>query len=252
MSHSWKTELEAAGLKLLAIALPPVCVACQRIEGIEALALGLCSRCHRRLEPTPRAGCIGCGKPLETDPLPEAYLCGSCRRVSPPYRRIESGWLYQPPLEEVIHAMKFRRLAFLGHHLGRELSHHHRHLGPESDLVVPVPLHWLRHLRRGFNQAEEIARPLAVGLGLPLVRALRRRSATRPQAALDRAARTRNLQGAFAATRAGRRRLQGQRALLVDDVVTTRNTLTAATRCLLTCGASSVICLTAGRTPEPI
>jgi predicted amidophosphoribosyltransferase len=81
---------------------------------------------------------------------------------------------------------------------------------------------------------------------------LRRRAATRPQTGLDRAARAANLRQAFSLTRVGRSRLRGGRVLLIDDVVTTRNTLSTATRRLLESGtASSVICLTAGRTAEP-
>lgn len=252
MSHTWRTEIEEAALRLLALLLPPVCVACSRIEGTEALELGLCSDCRWQLQPTPRSVCAGCGRPLETDPLPDGYLCGTCRQAPPLFERLYSGWAYEPPLIEVIHALKFRRLAFLGADLGRALSHRYELLGEEVDLVVPVPLHWRRHVSRGFNQAEEIARPLANELDLPLATALRRRAATRPQAGLDRASRAANLRRAFTTTRTGRSLIGGSRALLVDDVVTTRNTLAAATRTLLESGATSVICLTAGRTPGPL
>lgn len=252
MSHTWKTELEEAGLRLLTLLLPPVCVACHRIEGTEALELGLCSDCRRQLQPTPRSVCAGCGRQLEADPLPDGYLCGSCRQAPPPFERLYSGWSYEPPLVEVVHALKFRRLAFLGASLGRALSHRYRCLREDVDLVVPVPLHWRRQLSRGFNQAEEIARPIANELELPLVRALRRKAATRPQTGLDRASRAANLRRAFTTTRTGRSRIEGCRVLLVDDVVTTRNTLGAATGRLLDSGATSVICLTGGRTPEPI
>jgi len=216
-----------------------------------ALEMGLCSGCRRQLQPTSSAVCTGCGRALAPDPLPDGYLCGSCRQGPPPFQRLFCGWIYEPPLEEVIHALKFRRLAFLGEHLGRALSHRYRLSLEHADLVVPVPLHWRRHLRRGFNQAEEIARPVATGLDLPLVRALRRKYATRPQTSLDRSSRAANVRRAFTTARTARNRIQGSRILLVDDVVTTRNTLGAATRCLLRSGASSVICLTAGRTPEP-
>ena len=185
-------------------------------------------------------------------PRPEAYLCGSCRREPPPFERLYSGWVYEKPLVEVIHALKFRHLPFLGEDLGRALIRRFGLLLQDSDLVVPIPLHWRRHVSRGFNQAEEIGRPIAKGLDLPLVRALRRHAATRPQAGLDRAARKANPRRAFQTTRAHQRRIEGSRVLLVDDVVTTRNTLGAATRCLLDSGADAVICLTAGRTPEPI
>jgi len=252
LSQTWRSELEEAGLRLLAILLPPVCVACDRIEGIVALDLGLCTECRQRLQPTPGTVCPCCGRAMGTEPLPDGYLCGSCRRNPPPFERILSGWSYEPPLVEVIHALKFRRLPFLGGHLGRALGNRFKQLLEETDLVVPVPLHWRRHLLRGFNQAEEIARPIAEELDLPLVRALRRKTATQPQTGLDRASRAANLRGAFTATRTGRRRVSGRQVLLVDDVVTTRNTLGAAADCLLRSGATSVICLAGGRTPEPI
>lgn len=245
-------EIEQAGRRLLALFLPPVCVACNRIEGTAALELGLCSGCRRRLQPTPWSVCAGCGAPLEADPLPEGYLCGSCRQAPPSFERLYSGWAYEPPLVEVIHALKFRRLPFLGANLGRALSHRYRLLSKDVDLVVPVPLHWRRHVSRGFNQAEEIARPIANELGLPLCRALRREIATRPQTGLDRDSRAANLRRAFTTTRTGRSRIDGSRVLLVDDVVTTRNTLEAATCSLLESGATSVICLTGGRTPERV
>jgi competence protein ComFC len=245
--------LHEAGLRLLALLLPPVCVACNRIEGTRSLELGLCSFCRLNLEPIPDSACAGCCRPLEAIPLPDGYLCGPCRLDPPPFLRLHSGWSYEPPLVEVIHALKFRRLAFLGVGIGRVLGRHKRGLLQDVDLVVPVPLHWRRQMSRGFNQAEEIARPIAKELGVPMVRALRRGKATRPQTGLDRAARAANLSRAFTLTRMGSRRLQASTVLLVDDVVTTRNTLGAAARQLLDSGAaSSVICLTAGRTAGPL
>jgi len=196
--------------------------------------------------------CSGCSKPLAVDPLPAGYRCSACRRDPPPFERLYSGWAYEPPLVEVIHALKFQRLSFLGADLGRALNHRFRPLIDDVDLVVPVPLHWRRQVSRGFNQAEEIARPVANGLDLPLVGALRRKSATRPQTALNRPSREKNLRRAFVTTRTGLQRVKASRVLLVDDVVTTRNTLAAATQCLLESGANSVVCLTGGRTPEPI
>jgi len=251
LSQTWKKELEETGMRLLSLVLPPVCVACHRIDGIVALDLGLCSECKSGLRPTPRTVCTGCSKPLAVDPLPDGYRCSACRQDPPPFERLYSGWAYEPPLIEVIHALKFQRLSFLGADLGRALSHRFKPLIEDVDLVVPVPLHWRRQVSRGFNQAEVIARPVANGLDLPLLRALRRKSATRPQTALNRPSRERNLRRAFVTNRTGRQRVKGRRVLLVDDVVTTRNTLSAATRCLLKSGANSVICLTGGRTPEP-
>lgn len=252
MSHTWRMQLEEAGLRLLALLVPPVCIGCGRIEGTRSMEMGLCQGCRQQLRPIPETACFGCSRPLGTDLLPEGYHCGACRRDPPPFERLYTGWVYESPLVEVVHALKFGRLPFLGAHIGRSLILRYAPLVENVDLVVPVPLHLQRHLSRGFNQAEEIARPIAQQIARPLVRALRRKRATRPQAGLDRSERSVNLRRAFAATRVGQSRLEGARVLLVDDVVTTRNTLATATRCLLESGAAAVICLAGGRTNEPV
>jgi len=108
---------------------------------------------------------------------------------------------------------------------------------PDVDVLVPMPLHPRRLSKRGFNQALEIARPLARAAGLPLERGgvLRVRH-TPPQAMLDREARLANPHGAFAC----RRRFDGLRVMAVDDVMTTGASLDALARCLKAAGAVEV------------
>ena len=115
----------------------------------------------------------------------------------------------------------------------------------DVDCVVPVPLHWRREHQRGFNQAREIARHL----GPPVVCALVRRRATRPQVELAADRRKANVAAAFAARRAwfGDDRIRGKNVLLIDDVSTTGATLDACARVLQECGARSVCALTAAR-----
>ena len=144
-------------------------------------------------------------------------------------------------------AFKFHRLEYLGGHLGRRLAHLLRPRLGDVEVVVPVPLHWIRFLTRGYNQAAAIARPLAKELGLPMIGALRRRRATPAQSRLHRADRRRNLHRAFRARRVSK--IRGRHVLLVDDVVTTGATLEAAARCLLDAGAAGVTAVTAARTP---
>jgi predicted amidophosphoribosyltransferase len=119
-----------------------------------------------------------------------------------------------------------------------------------ADFVVPVPLHWRRRYARGFNQAGD----LAMGLGPPVLCALRRVRATSPQFGLSAARRRRNLRGAFAPPRQGflrpRRydpRLRGACVVLVDDVSTTGATLDACAEALRAGGAREVRALTAAR-----
>ena len=104
------------------------------------------------------------------------------------------------------------------------------------DLVVPVPMHWLRRASRGTSAAHEIARGVAAGLGLPCRRSVRRTRRTRMQNELPFEERHANLQGAFRA--AGR--LEGSRVLLVDDVTTTGSTLAGCREVLVEAGATAV------------
>ncbi len=150
--------------------------------------------------------------------------------------------------------LKFRRLEYLGVQLGRAVADLLRSELADCDLVVPVPLHWRRFLRRGYNQAAVIARPVAAELDLPVASVLRRRRATPAQSRLRRAERRSNLRDAFSLRRlaftAGVSCI-GRRVLLVDDVVTTGTTLETAATELRRAGAASVTALTIARTPEP-
>jgi ComF family protein len=157
---------------------------------------------------------------------------------------------YEGPIRRLVHGLKFADMDFLAPALGRGMA---RRLGPivyayRADLVVPVPLHFWRRFRRGYNQAELLARVIARRAGLPVdTRTLLRRRAGRRQLGLTRRERRRSLAGCFAA-RSGRAR--GRTILLVDDVVTTGATLEACARTLLDAGASRVIGCVLARTPK--
>lgn len=220
------------GLLVLAFLFPPVCLACQRVEGVSSLPLGLCSRCHRELERLPSA---------------TSRLLHSGHNS---LDNLHSRWAYAPPLDSVIQGLKFGRLEFLGRDLAdslHSLLEEQREL--DIDVVIPIPLHWHRRLARGYNQAEAIARPLAKRLGKPMVNGLRRSRSTRPQALLGRRQRQINLHRAFAVRPVRAGRILNQRVLLVDDVVTTGATLATAAVCLRSAGARSVLAVTAGKTP---
>jgi len=156
-------------------------------------------------------------------------------------------WAYREPLDAVIQGLKFRRLDYLGRHLAEALSDGLGAALEGFDAIVPVPLHWRRRLGRGYNQAERIAHPLALRLGLPLLSVLRRSRSTPPQTSLGKADRLANLRRAFWVPHP--RRVSQLRLLLVDDVSTTGATLDAAAAALRRAGASGVTALVAARTP---
>ncbi|MFP3939495.1 MAG: phosphoribosyltransferase family protein [Thermoanaerobaculia bacterium] len=244
--------------RLWDLLVPAPCLSCGHLlDGAVHGAsphLGLCLACRGRLA-RPARGCSACGEPIPAAALtglPPGWLCNACRRDPPPFRSLLAAWSYEGPVTDVVRALKFGRLDYLGAHLAREL----RELVPSGDRwdgVVPVPLHWRRRWSRGFDQAERIARPLARLLGTPFLPVLRRGRPTRRQARLSRDERLVNPRHAFALRRrshAGRHGIAGLRLVVVDDVVTTGATLRAAAETLRSGGAREVLAVAAARTPE--
>ena len=115
------------------------------------------------------------------------------------------------------------------------------------DAVIPLPLHEKRLRERGFNQALELAKPVAVRLGSPIERTILFRTGhTLPQAGLSLKERKANVLRAFAT----RKKLTGKRVLLVDDIATTCASVEAASHVLREAGAASVDVAVVARTPE--
>ncbi len=192
----------------------------------------LCRACVETL-PDQGPACERCALPL-----PVGRLCGACVTSPPPYSRALIPFRYAYPLDSLIKAAKFsKRLDYLNH-LGRVMADRLRHdLTDPPECLVPIPLHWRRLLARGYNQALELARPVARELHLPLEAGLCRRARyTRPQTDLSARERAQNVRSAFRITGP----LPYRHVALVDDVLSTGSTARELTLAFLDAGASSV------------
>lgn len=149
---------------------------------------------------------------------------------------------YAGTLRKLIHLFKYSGMRRLARPLG-DLLWDALPRDRQFDAVTAVPLHWRRRWQRGFNQSELLGKEIARRRGIPVMRVLRRASATRAQAGLSNAQRRENVAGAFRA----RRRVNGLRMLLVDDVMTTGATAGACARALKKAGARSVSLLALAR-----
>ena len=183
--------------------------------------------------------CLACGDPGAAG----RDLCAACAdelvpprvvRV-PPLARIVAASRYEPPIDRLLPRFKFHGDLAAGRLLAQLLADV-ASTAPRPDALVPVPLHRRRLRERGYDQALELARPLAKALALPLAKdALVRRRATTPQTDLGGRARRRNLEGAFAV-----RGPLPAHVALVDDVLTTGTTLAEAARTLRAAGVERV------------
>ncbi len=151
----------------------------------------------------------------------------------------------------MIHALKYGGRRSLARPLAAMLREAADDWLRQADAVVPVPLHPLRRWRRGFNQAEDIARRL----GRPVIRPIRRTRHTRPQMELPRSVRLRAVRGAFRCVRhravGAASAVRGRKLLLVDDVITTGATVEACAALLREAGAAGVRVLGVALAPQP-
>jgi ComF family protein len=222
-------RLSSAFLDLL---YPPRCAACA--EPSEAGPF--CVTCAEALLPV-ATGCRRCGLPG-----PDA-ACGACLADPPAFDGLLAAGLYGGPLADAVRALKYGGRPAAARPLGAWLAA--RVALPPRPVVVAVPLARGRRLERGYDQASLLAAALARAAGgLRLRAALRRVRETPAQVGRSRAARARNVAGAF---EADPRAVAGLDLLLVDDVVTTGATADAAAGALKRAGARRVLVVALAR-----
>lgn len=218
---------------------PHRCLVCR--EPADAPCGRLCQACVASL-PWNRSPCARCAMPL---PL-VADACGACLRRPPPVAATLAAFVYGPPVDRLLPRLKFHRDLAAGRLLAGRMAEAFAD-APRPQALVPIPLHRARLRQRGYDQALELARPLAQYLNVPLQRDLLMRSRdTAAQSRLDARARRRNLRGAFTVREGG---ALPAHVALVDDVMTTGATLHAAARALRRAGVARVDAWVCARVP---
>jgi competence protein ComFC len=227
----WLNQWMWAGLDWL---FPPVCGGCNQA------GYRWCPDCQKQVLTLPEPVCRTCGIPIF-----RPGQCPTCRSSPPKYKLLRSWLVFEGPIRNALHKLKYRRNMALGEALAKNLAEYSIKLGWPVELVVPVPLGKERTKERGYNQVGLVAMPLAaINHWQYKPQALVRTRDTLTQVGLSIVERRENVSGAFQGDPAI---VLGSKILLVDDVATTGATLSSCAAALLDAGANAVYALTLAR-----
>ncbi|MBN1683915.1 MAG: ComF family protein [Gammaproteobacteria bacterium] len=223
---------------------PHTCVFCKKRTG---RPLDLCRACEQKLSSLNHA-CPYCALPIPDD----IEICARCLKQKPPFDRVFIPYVYEGSAISLIRGLKFSSRLPYADILGNLLVNFFDHLSDENkpDCIIPVPLHAKRLKERGFNQALEIAKPISQKLKIPIdTKSCTRIKYTLAQASLPKKDRKKNVQKAFGVTP----QFQRKHVMLIDDVMTTGNTLNELSQILKQAGVKKVdICCCARTILTPI
>ncbi len=243
----WKAgpRLRGLGRGLLDLLLPP-----RTFDGGPAQTRGLSAESWSRVTFLDDPVCDGCGLALPFDSGAVEH-CPACQARPRAFGRARAACVYDEHSRDLILKLKHADRTDLSGLMARWLSRAAAPLLEEADAIAPVPMHPGRLLRRRYNQAAEIARPLARAAGVAyLPDALIRQRDTVSQGGKSASGRRRNVAAAFIVPESRRHRVIGRRIVLVDDVLTTGATAEGCARALKAAGAAEVTLAVVARVTE--
>ncbi len=231
--------------------LPPVCLLCGKFLPTNHSVQSFCHDCLASMSPLGPAHCSRCAQPFPDST--SIHLCGNCLKRPPAFSIVHAAGLYQGGIKDAVQRLKYRNQISLAKPLGQLIGNVIEAAKADfvPDCIVPVPLHLDRLRQRGYNQALEVSRPIAKQLGITVDTGLLQRIRnTPPQQGLPAIERRSNLRNAFDLTLTlsdPSLTSAAQRILLVDDVMTTGETVRECCRTLLAGGVGEVQVAVVGR-----
>ncbi len=245
-----KAQIGGSLMQAVDAILPPRCVVTGDIVDAQGMISG---QAWSRLDFIARPFCGRCGFPfdfvVEDDGQAE---CPSCLVFPPSYRSARAALKYNEHSRDMILGFKHADKTYAAKAFRPWLLRAGKEILEQADMLVPVPLHRWRLVRRRYNQAALLAREIGRATSLPvLVEGLERIRATPSQGHLKAKERYKNVRKAFVVPQRYKTRIQGMSIVLVDDVLTTGATVQECTKALLQAGAAHVDVLTLARVVRP-
>jgi ComF family protein len=228
--------------KLINFLFPNVCALCKTdiAEG------SLCPKCLQKLKKIEGLTCVKCGVPL---PDGGAH-CHVCKKTHYAFDKLVSAFEYSGGIKNLLYKFKYSGRHFLSKDLALQ-THNAIKNNPtykNADYIIPVPLHLLRRIKRGYNQAELLSQELSVLMNIPVLsNALKRTKRTKAQFSLGKAERAKNMESSFRLKPKYSTLLKGKTLLLVDDIATTCATLNECTKALKQSKPKTILAVTVAR-----
>ena len=201
----------------------------------------VCADCKVRIRVVKEPYCMKCGKELNRS---EAEYCADCKKYPHKYDRGRSLLVYEGPVKRSVYRFKYAgRKEYAGSYAGlmeAELGDFVREISP--DALIPVPLHRKRFRKRGYNQAQLLAKEIGGRMGIPVLGAtVQRVKNTVPLKTLERVRRQNNLKKAF---KINGNDVKLNTVIIIDDIYTTGSTMDALSAVLRRAGVKQIFFLT--------
>lgn len=232
---------------LIDLIYPRRCVACDELLQQREYEQGICRSCKKQLPYVEAPGCMKCGKHLAN---PEQEYCMDCMKLPKSYIKGYPVFQYIDPMRESMLRFKYKNRREYANYYAQELYQQYKEAWQslQFDAIIPVPVHAHKRRKRGYNQAELIARELSKLLRQPVISDLLVRVVdTSPQKELNDKQRINNLKKAF---KIKQNRVQLKKVLLVDDIYTSGATIEACTQVLMIAGITDIyyasVCIGSG------
>ena len=246
ITRKFRLFISASVQNLIDFVFPNVCPCCNKsIENYKIF----CTACFSKIKFIQGTICYRCGKKLNTNLTEEKTLCANCLKKRPIYDKARSVFEYNLPSKNMILKFKYTGKIEYVYPFVKLMQQAGKDLFKETDVIMPVPMHWKRRLTRGYNQAGLLAQELAKQIKCPYDdTTLTRFKHTKKQENKSLEERNKNVKDAFKITDTNK--VKNKTILLIDDVLTTGATVNNCTKTLKKAGAKAVFVLTIAHTTK--
>lgn len=232
--------------RAVALIYPDQCAVCSNLIDTDG---GLCASCWRETRFTSGLTCDLCATPLLGENIGAPEICDECSATARPWSKGRAAFYYSGVGRRIVLSLKYGDRTDLARPASTWMARAASDILTTEAILLPIPSHWTRLLRRRYNPAVELANALGRMNGLRVLQdGLHRSQSTRTQEGLGYAERFSNLENAFQVNARRKAEISGNSICIVDDTFTSGATLTAAATSVLEAGAKSVSVLVLART----